>query len=103
MNGLAAPAFDQFFEVSEEKRTRGHSKKLVKRRCRLDLRKQFFTERVVSIWMMSCPPDQSIFSRADCNGKWKTRWIYFGTEVSQDLEAVWGTWRPPVKCQVNMF
>jgi hypothetical protein len=50
MNGLAAPAFDQFFEISEEKRTRGHSRKLVKNRCRLDLRKQFFSERVVSTW-----------------------------------------------------
>ena len=50
MNGLAAPAFDQFFEISGEKRTRGHSRKLVKNRCRLDLRKQFFSERVVSTW-----------------------------------------------------
>jgi len=50
INGLAAPAFDEFFEVSGEKRTRGHSKKLVKNWCRLEVRKQFFSERVVSIW-----------------------------------------------------
>ena len=39
-----------FFEVSGEKRTPGHSRRLVKSRSRLELRKQFFSERVVSVW-----------------------------------------------------
>ena len=34
---------------------------------------------------------------AHCKGKWKTRWIYFETKVSHDLEAVRETWRPPGK------
>jgi len=45
--GLSGVAFDSFFEVVQDHRTRGHSLKLAKHRSRLDLRQHFFSERVV--------------------------------------------------------
>jgi len=40
-----------FFNLADSSRhTRGHSLKLYKRHCRLDVRKFFFTQRVVNIW-----------------------------------------------------
>ena len=50
VNGLSAPLFEEFFCLSGEGRTRGHSLKLNKGRSRLDLRQHFFSERVVSLW-----------------------------------------------------
>ena len=38
------------FEINTDTRTRGHTLKLVKHRFSSDLRKYFFTERVVSKW-----------------------------------------------------
>jgi len=38
------------FEYSTHNRTRGHSRKLNKKRSQLDLRQHFFSERVVNIW-----------------------------------------------------
>jgi len=48
--GLSILKFDSLFEVSNNSRTRGHSLKLAKHRCRLDLRKFFFAERVIDRW-----------------------------------------------------
>jgi len=48
--GLSRISFDSFFEVDLQHRTRGHSLKLRKNRCRLDIRQHFFSERVVSAW-----------------------------------------------------
>lgn len=42
--------FDEFFEFSRENRTRGHSKKLVVNRFRLDIRKHAFACRVLNAW-----------------------------------------------------
>jgi len=36
--------------VISDTRTRGHSRKLLKRRCNKDLRHHFFSERVVNRW-----------------------------------------------------
>ena len=36
--------------MSQERRTRGHSYKLVKSRSKLEVRKNFFSQRVVSEW-----------------------------------------------------
>ena len=33
-----------------KRRTRGHNLKILKQRCRLDIRKHFFTQRIVSFW-----------------------------------------------------
>ena len=50
MKGLSAIPASSIFEVSTVVNTRGHSSKLVKHRCRTDLRKYFFSERVVDRW-----------------------------------------------------
>ena len=41
---------ENFFERSEYSRTRGHSMKFTKFRSRLDVRKNFYSQRVVNIW-----------------------------------------------------
>lgn len=41
---------DDIFEVCRNKIIRGHSMKLNKKICRLDIRKYYFTNRVVDIW-----------------------------------------------------
>ena len=38
------------FTLSNNTTTRGHSAKLIKNRCRLDLRRHFFSERVTERW-----------------------------------------------------
>jgi len=49
-HGLSGIQRDDLFELVVDSRTRGHSLKLKKFRCRLDLRKYFFSERVVDRW-----------------------------------------------------
>jgi len=39
-----------FFEINMDIRTRGHSFKLVKHRCHLEMRRHFFSERVINRW-----------------------------------------------------
>jgi len=48
--GKSSPKFESLFERSTLSVTRGHSVKLVKHRCKLDLRKYFFCERVIDHW-----------------------------------------------------
>jgi hypothetical protein len=48
--GLSEIDFDALFELANDSRTRGHTLKLKKHHCRLDLRKFFFSERVISRW-----------------------------------------------------
>jgi DNA-binding HxlR family transcriptional regulator len=48
--GLVDLNIDDFFEFSREQRTRGHDKKLVPHRFRLDVRKNCFACRVVNYW-----------------------------------------------------
>jgi len=50
LNGLAMPKFESMFEISSHGKTRGHSVKLVKNRSRCELRRHFFSERVVNFW-----------------------------------------------------
>ena len=40
--------FSRFFKIQDSNRTRGHSSKLFKQRSHLDLRKNFFSQRVVN-------------------------------------------------------
>jgi len=49
-NGSSSLRFDEFFEAESQHRTRGHSWKIVKQRHCLDLRKYFFSARVVDRW-----------------------------------------------------
>ena len=48
--GMSGIKFDSMFEQVRDSRTRGHSLKLAKNRSNLDIRKFFFSERVVSRW-----------------------------------------------------
>ena len=41
---------NELFNVTDQTRTRGHSWKLAKDRSRLEIRKNFFTSRVVNVW-----------------------------------------------------
>lgn len=38
------------FQMEESSRTRGHTKKIFKKRCRLEIRKNFFSFRVIDNW-----------------------------------------------------
>jgi len=48
--GLTKIPFERFFELKNDNRTRRHPSKLVKNRCRTDLRQHFFSERVINRW-----------------------------------------------------
>ena len=50
VHDLSVIPFHDLFEFETSGRTRGHSLKLQKKRCRLDLRLYFFSERVVNLW-----------------------------------------------------
>jgi len=54
-----------FFELNTDNRTRGHSFKLVKHRCICEVRRHFFSERVVNRWNML---DQDTISAKTVNG-----------------------------------
>jgi hypothetical protein len=49
-SGLSDLKVEKIFALETENRTRGHSKKLKKSACRLDVRKCSFGHRVVNIW-----------------------------------------------------
>jgi len=50
--GFSAIPLTDMFQIDTTGRTRGHSLKLVKYRCNKDIRKYFFSYRVVSKWNM---------------------------------------------------
>jgi len=50
MTGIDNMDYKQFFEINHTGRTRGHRLKLVKKQTRLDIRKHFFSQRVVKPW-----------------------------------------------------
>src|SRR5580693_5981588 len=52
LKGFSGISPGDLFEPCNDSRTRGHSLKLAKHRSRTDLRKYFFSERVVSRWNM---------------------------------------------------
>ena len=49
-NLTSSPALRAMFRFSEEGRTRGHHMKLMKNRCNLEIRRHFFSERVINRW-----------------------------------------------------
>ena len=55
-SGMDKLDFSKLFELEGSNRTRGHHLKIKKQRCRLDVRKYFFTNRVVDYWN-SLPPE----------------------------------------------
>ena len=72
--GLSATPFNDFFVLQPATRTRGHIAKLVKNRCRLDLRQHFFSERVIDRWneLEQCVVDSATVN-AFKNGLRRTR------------------------------
>ena len=42
--------FNNFFEIQSYNKTRGHNCRIVKQRSNLDIRKYFFSQRVVNTW-----------------------------------------------------
>ena len=63
--GLSKLPFEDFFEISKHGKTRGHTLKLTKRRCRLDTRKYFVAERAATRWNSL---DQKIIEQGSLNG-----------------------------------
>jgi hypothetical protein len=50
IKGIDNVDYSKFFTLAENSRTRGHSYKLLKDRARLDVRGNFFSQRVVNCW-----------------------------------------------------
>jgi ribonucleases P/MRP protein subunit RPP40 len=50
IKGFSKVDYRIFFTLDENSRTRGHRYKLVKSRSRLEIRKNFFSQRVVNQW-----------------------------------------------------
>jgi hypothetical protein len=59
--GIDKVEMNELFKFSDYRRTRGHKGKLYKNNCRLDVRKNFFSNRVVDMW--NGLPDQLL----ECN------------------------------------
>ena len=62
--GLSNFSLQTFFDCNVESRTRCHSWKITKNRNKLDIRKYFFSERVVNGWnkLSQDDVDQMTFS-----------------------------------------
>ena len=50
IKGIDKIDYNKFFQLVGNSRTRGHQFKIVKVRCRLDIRNKFFSQRVVTSW-----------------------------------------------------
>jgi ribonucleases P/MRP protein subunit RPP40 len=50
IKGFSGVDYRLFFALDENGRTRGHRYKLIKNRSRLNIRKNFFSQRVVDVW-----------------------------------------------------
>ena len=64
-SGSTLVSFHQFFTLSPVTTTRGHSAKIAKVRCHLDLRHHFFSCRVIYRWN-SLP--QNVIDSSSVNG-----------------------------------
>jgi len=71
---LSPIPLNKFFELNTDNRTRGHSFKLVEHRCNCEVRRHFFSERVVNRWNML---DQATICK-DC--EWFQVKIRIGTK-----------------------
>ena len=56
LNGIDSVESDNLFTSTSARNTRGNSRKLQKKHCRLDIRKYFFSQRIVNTWN-SLPED----------------------------------------------
>jgi len=70
LKGFSKVNYNTWFKLSVNSRTRGHSYKLVKSRSRLDIRKNFFSHRVVNAW--NSLPSEVV--EAECVNTFKNRY-----------------------------
>jgi len=47
--GWSTTSFDSLFTLTDDSRTRGHSAKIAKSRCRLYMRRYFFSQHVIGV------------------------------------------------------
>ena len=50
VKGFDKLEFNRFFEFNTRGRTRGHKYKIVKKRCKTELRRNFFSQRIIDTW-----------------------------------------------------
>ena len=50
VNGINKVNYQKFFQIARNNITRGHKFKLAKSRSRLDIRKNYFSQRAVNVW-----------------------------------------------------
>ena len=73
-SGVSAQPFGDMFEISGNTQTRGHILKLAKHRCRLAMRKFFFSKRVIDRWNsldQKIIDQQTINNFKNCFSRWK--------------------------------
>ena len=56
LKGFSKVNYKNWFKLATNSRTRGHCYKLIGSRSRLDIRKKFFSQRVINAWN-SLPSD----------------------------------------------
>ena len=61
----ADETINKFFELNSKNRCRGHKYKIVKKHCNTDIRKNFFSFRVVNFWN-EIPKDIVDSASLDC-------------------------------------
>ena len=78
---LSSIPFQSFFDLHDDSRTRGHSWKISKYRSKLNIRKYFFSERVVNRWNQL---SQDEVDRTSVNGfkralerRWRAQMDFF--------------------------
>jgi len=75
INGIDALEWSDFFEFSPVSKTRGHTLKLLKPRARLNVRKNFFTHRVVNDWNNLSPETISCSSLKSFKDALSKEWM----------------------------
>jgi len=50
MRGFTSVPLSSFFELNTDTRTRRHSLKLLKHHCHVEMRRHFFSQRVINRW-----------------------------------------------------
>ena len=76
LKGISKLDSASWFQLANNSRTRGHKLKLIKKRSRLDIRKHFFSQRVVNDWN-SLP---EIVVEAESVNSFKNEYDKFGRE-----------------------
>ena len=69
---------NNFFQIKSDSKTRGHKYKMEKKRSRLEIRKNFFSQRIVNEW--NSLPDYVI--EAESINSFKNRYDEFTTKKS---------------------